>query len=146
VLKLAHRARLPAALLLLCRCVVPLVLVSCGRTKSGADVPSRPDPLWGQLLESHTTGVISRGSDIRVIFATNVVAAEQVGKPASANLKLAPEVEGTATFVSTRELVFTPRTQLAPGISYKISVSPKGLLEVPEKLGNLLVNYSPGSV
>jgi uncharacterized protein YfaS (alpha-2-macroglobulin family) len=125
---------MPAALLLLCLCVVPVVLMSCGRTKSGADAPNRPDPLWGQLLESHTTGVISRGADIRVIFATNVVPAEQVGKSASANLKLAPEVEGTVTFVSTRELVFTPRKGLAPGTSYKISVNPKGLLEVPEKL------------
>lgn len=132
--KLAHRGRTPVALLLLCWVLVPLVLVSCGRTKSGTDAPNRPDPLWGTLLESHTTGVISRGADIRVIFATNVVPAEQVGKSASANLKLAPQVEGTATFVSTRELVFTPRKELVPGTSYKISVSPKGLLEVPAKL------------
>ena len=134
--KLAHRVRNPAvALLLLSLFIVPfLVLVSCGRTKSGAAAPDRPDPLWGELLESHTTGVISRGADIRVIFATNVVGSNQVGKPASSSLQLTPAAAGTATFVSTRELVFTPRGELVPGTLYKISVSPKGLLEVPTKL------------
>jgi alpha-2-macroglobulin len=134
VLNLAHRARTPAALLLLSVIIVPWLLMSCGRTKSGADQPSRPDPLWGQFLESHTTGVISRGADIRVIFATNVVPSEQVGKSATANFQVAPAVEGTATFVSTRELVFTPRRELAPGTTYKVSVNPNGLLEVPAKI------------
>ena len=136
MLKLADRARNPGvALLLLCLFVLPaLVLVSCGRTKTGADAPNRPDPLWGKLLESHTTGVISRGSDVRVIFAADVVPSERVGKPAAETLQFAPAAEGSATFVSTRELVFTPRKELVAGTLYKITVNPKGLLEVPEKL------------
>ena len=134
MLHVAARVRAAATFVLLCVLGLPTAaLVSCSGTQSNSIEQARPDPLWGELLESHTTGVISRTAEIRVIFATNVVAADQVGKPAT-TLQLEPAAQGSAVFVSPRELVFTPRGELKAGTLYKASINPNGLLEVPKEL------------
>ncbi len=131
----AFRARIhPVAFLQLCVLVILVSLSACGGTKTERTEIARPDPLWGEFLESHTTGVISRRSNVRVLFATDVASAERIGREAREALTIEPSVEGSVSFASARELVFTPRRELAPGTTYRVSVKPAGLIGVPATL------------
>jgi len=111
-----------------------LALAACGGTATERSAASRPDPMWGQFLESHTTGLVSRRSTIRVIFTTDVASPERVGKDAGAVFAIEPSAAGQVTFVSPRELVFTPRGELKPGTTYRVAIKPNGLLGVPATL------------
>lgn len=134
MLNIVRAATRRAALLELCGIVILFGLAACGGTKTErAEVP-RPDPLWGEFLESHTSGVISRQSTIRVLFATDVASPERIGKDAAGIFTIEPSVEGSAAFTSARELVFTPRRELASATTYRISIKPVGLIGVPTTL------------
>lgn len=124
----------PVALLRLCGIVFLLALAACGGTKTDRTEIARPDPLWGEFLESHTTGVISRRSTIRVVFATDVASPERIGIDASDTFAIEPSAEGTVAFANAREIVFTPRGELAPATTYRISIKPIGLIGVPTTL------------
>lgn len=134
MLNIVRAATRRAGLLQLCGLIVLFGLTACGGTKTDRSEIARPDPLWGQFLESHTTGVISRRSNIRVVFATDVASADRVGQDASASFTIEPRVDGAVAFASPRELVFTPRRELAPGTTYRISIKPTGLIGVPTTL------------
>src|SRR5690606_24624081 len=110
------------------------LLAACGGTKTDRSEIARPDPLWAQFLDSHTTGVISRRASIRILFTTDVAAPERIGKDAGLAFAIQPSASGTVSFASTRELVFTPRGELAPGTTYRIAVKPVGLIGVPADL------------
>ena len=76
---------------------------------------SRPDPSWVTAISLHSNGAISRHSPIRVLFTSDVIAAERVGADASANIRIQPEVKARAVFASRREIVLRPETEFAPG-------------------------------
>jgi hypothetical protein len=117
-----------------------LGFTACQRTgkvvKAGEKTPvAQPaDPAWANLITAHTTGAISRKSSIRVVFAADVVAADKVGSDASGHLSLEPKVQGSATFVSTREIVLLPKQEFAPATAYLARVIGQGLAGVPERL------------
>lgn len=106
-------------------------VASCGGTKPDRSAGSPPDPLWAQFIDSHTSGLISRTSRVRIVFATEVAAA---GRDASDVLQITPAVKGAAGFVNARELVFTPARSFDAGAKYRIALKPDGLTGVPAKL------------
>ena len=134
MLNIVRVATRRAGLLQLCGLIALFGLTACGGTKTDRSEIARPDPLWGQFLESHTTGVISRRSNIRVVFATDVASADRIGEDAAATFTIEPHVDGAVAFTSARELVFTPRRELAPGTAYRVSIKPTGLIGVPTTL------------
>ncbi len=88
---------------------------------------SRPDPSWVTAISLHSNGAISRHSPIRVLFTSDVIAAERVGADASGNIRIQPEVKARAVFASRREIVLRPDSTFAPGTAYRIQVLAQGL-------------------
>jgi uncharacterized protein YfaS (alpha-2-macroglobulin family) len=117
--------------LLSCAAIAVLVLVAgCGKSTDVIEKPALTpaDPLWSQLINTHSDGAISRYHTLRVGFAHEIVPAAKVGTDASAHLQIQPAVDARILFSSTREIAVTPaRGQLAPGTTYKLRVVGRGL-------------------
>jgi len=126
--KLARAATAMAAL---------LVVAGCGTSASPttSSTPAPADPLWSQLVSARSTGAISRHSSIRVVFASDIVEAGRVGADASANLEVQPAIQGRITFANRREIQLVPASELAPGTTYRVRVSPKGLTGIDARIG-----------
>ena len=107
------------------------LIASCtdGTVKTRART-SRPDPSWVTAISLHSNGAISRHSPIRVLFTSDVIAAERVGADASANIRIQPAVKSRAVFASRREIVLRPETEFAPGTAYRLQVLAQGLTGV----------------
>ncbi|MGD2151809.1 MAG: hypothetical protein PVG79_00985, partial [Gemmatimonadales bacterium] len=56
------------------------------------------DPLWSSYISYHTTGEISRRGKFRVVFASDVVEEERVGRTAEAVVSVEPAIDASATF------------------------------------------------
>jgi len=113
--------------------IIPLA--ACDATKPVA-APALPqqDAAWSRIISAHSSGMISRKSAIRVVFANDVASAEQVGQSAEAHLKTDPAVIGKVSFINRREIVLTPDTDLMQGQSYRVMLNTIGLLNAVEKL------------
>lgn len=81
---------------------------------------------WSRVIVGHTSGVVSRRAEVRVLFASDVGG----DKPAASLLTIAPDVAGRLAFRGPRELVFTPARQLDPGKEYRVTLKPEGLAGV----------------
>src|SRR5262245_24988635 len=113
------------------------LLTACTPTTPVSEKPTvaEADPLWSQLVSAHSMGAISRRSPLRVAFANDVIPADKVGTDASAYLSVEPEIKGRIKFASMREIVATPASgELAPGTTYKVRVTGKGLKGIDAKL------------
>jgi uncharacterized protein YfaS (alpha-2-macroglobulin family) len=115
-----------------------LVISGCGQGSTGA--PPAPPKIapqgaaWSKIISSHTAGIVSRKSAIRVVFSSDVVEPARVGQSAAANLMADPPVAGSVTFASARELALTPQDELESGRFYRFSVMAKGLTGMGEML------------
>lgn len=87
---------------------------------------------WSTVISAHTTGVISRKSDVHVLFSTDVASAGAVA-PATV-FSIDPAVAGTLRFANKRDLVLNPAKELTPGQTYTVRVSANGLQGVPKDL------------
>lgn len=106
---------------------------------SACDTGKKPkietqDPTWSSIISARTSGLVSRKSKLRVVFVNDVVGKEMVGQDASGYLKLSPSIKGNASFVSERELVFTPQEDMDQGRYYRAVLKAKGLSGIPERL------------
>ncbi len=101
----------------------------------GACERSQVDPRWGSLISARTHGVISQGDMVRIVFTRDVAGEHRIGRPLRGVLDLKPMVEGAVTFVSARELVFSPAANLPSGREFVATLSGEALLGVPENLG-----------
>jgi len=118
--------------------VAAAVIAACGcegPRNRNADVP---DPAWSTLIAAHTNGPVSRKSAIRIVFARDVVAASEVGKPMTKFLESEPAILGRMIFESTRELALQPSGDLQAGQNYRIKLHARGLQGVPEKLDDYI--------
>ena len=92
-------------------------LAGCSREEQGAPPDAAQQQAWATVIAGHTTGVVSRGSGIRVLFSTDVSAVD-----AAQVLAIKPAIAGSARFAGARELVFDPAGELSPGqISVEIA-------------------------
>ncbi|HEX7236702.1 MAG TPA: MG2 domain-containing protein [Gammaproteobacteria bacterium] len=79
---------------------------------------------WERVLSSHTSGIVSRKAEIRVLFATDVATA---GGAAAGVLSVQPPVIGDSVFRTPRELVLTSAYDLQPGREYRVTIDPARL-------------------
>ena len=127
----------------LTRCILPrLMIVTAGCHFLGCGGPEYPpvDPRWESLISARTFGTISKRAEIRVVFSRDVVGDHRVGRPTS-GIGLEPDVEGSATFVGPRELVFAPAEDLLSGQQYHVTLAAEGLIGVPEGVGDYWFNF-----
>lgn len=106
-----------------------LALAACQSKKPVLDEASAD--AWARLIVGHTSGLVPRRAEIRVLFANDVSATGALG---SGTLSLDPSVPGELSLRGTRELVLVPRGELEPGRRYRVSFTGKGLEGVPQDL------------
>ncbi|MGC3980761.1 MAG: MG2 domain-containing protein [Steroidobacteraceae bacterium] len=106
-----------------------MVLAGCNRTER---LNAQAKDAWSAVISAHTSGVVSRKSEVRVLFASDVV--PETGADAKAVLSIDPAVPGELQFKGARELVLTPTKDLESGRQYTVTVSPKGLKGVPQDI------------
>ncbi len=102
----------------------------------GACERQQNDPRWGSVVGARTGGIVSQRDNIRIVFTRDVAGDHRIDHPVSGVLTLKPDIEGSATFVSARELVFVPETHFPSGRKY-VAILAGGMLSgVPDNLGN----------
>ena len=132
----SHPAHRPRLLLCLGTTLAALTLAGC-------DESAPPeDPRWGSLISERTYGVISKRDRITIVFTQDVAGEYLIGRPTTGVLVLEPAVEGAATFVSNRELVFAPAADLPSGQEYRVTLVREGLLGLPDDLGDYQFDFS----
>ena len=99
------------------------------------------DPRWGSLISERTHGTISKRDRITIVFTRDVAGEYLIGRPTTGVLVLEPEVDGAATFVSSRRLVFAPAADLPSGQTYGVTLVREGLLGLPEDIGDYRFDF-----
>ena len=117
-------------------------LAGCGRLGSPDPAGSALDPRWGSLISARTHGTVSKREKIRIEFTRDVAGEYLVGRPTSGTLVFEPAVEGAATFVSARELVFAPTADLPAGQEFRVRLSREGLLGLPDDLADYWFTFN----
>ena len=102
------------------------LLAACQQKVPALD-PASADA-WSKVIVAHTSGVVSRKSEIRVLFSGDVTAAKPL---TAATLALEPAVAGEISLRGPRELVLVPKTALKPGQEYRVRLSADALGGVP---------------
>ena len=107
---------------------------ACGPAQLDAIDPTTHDPLWADVIDSHTSGIVSKKTTIRVRFADDVVAEDRVGDDASVAISIEPAIRGSLTFASRRDILLVPDEDLASGRRYRVSLRRSQLIGIPETL------------
>ena len=114
------------------------VLAACGSKPEPAAQSATADTAWTTVIAGHTTGIISRKSDVHILFANDVIDAISGTGASNANasaiFSISPAVSGKAGFAGSRDLVFSPAKEFAPGQTYSVRLLPQGLKGVPQHL------------
>jgi len=113
-----------SGLLLLC-------LLALGACQKKPALDARSADAWASVIAGHTSGIVSRRTEIRVLFASDV--GSDVALRATP-LVLSPAVAGKLEFRGPRELVLVPTGTLPPGREYQATLSARGLAGVPQNL------------
>ena len=114
--------------------ILLLLVTACG-LPAIPDTAGRPlDPRWNSFVSARTHGTISKRDRITIRFTRDVAEERLVGQPTRGVFYLDPEVEGEATFVSARELVFTPAADLPSGQEFRVVLRSEGLAGLPGDL------------
>lgn len=124
---------------LLASALTTLTVFALGACRDPGDPPV--DARWTSLISARTHGAISKRDRITIEFTRDVAGEYLVGRPASGLLVLEPEVEGAATFVSPRKLVFAPTADLPPGREFHATLPRAGLLNLPDDLGDYRFSF-----
>lgn len=103
--------------------------------------PATQDPLWADVIVSHTSGSVSKKAHVRVRFAEDAVSEERVGKDASSVLSIEPAVAGSLTFADPRGLVLVPSEDLSSGQRYRVTLSRRGLQNIPGALESFVFDF-----
>ena len=87
---------------------------------------------WKDLSGSHTRGLVSKNSPIEIKFNRAVIDKKLVGKDAAKVMFISPAIDGKPVFESASKIIWKPTNPLKPGISYKVSIKPISLTDVPK--------------
>jgi len=93
--------------------ILVLFLIFRHRQKPGID------PAFSKYIESYTTGIISKGSAIRIRLAGDVQTTHEQNGALSDNIfDFSPSIKGKAYWVDARTIEFRPENKLDPDKSY----------------------------
>lgn len=114
--------------------IASFLFASCNKgTTTVPDIPAQ-DAAWSHIISAHSSGMISKKSPIRVVFASDAVKVDRVGQSAEKNMTIEPAVKGSIRFANPREIVLTPEADLPQGISYRVTINSEGLQNKVEGL------------
>ena len=111
--------------------------------QQNSDQKTDQDPFnWDKVSGWHTQGIVSKSSPIQINFNRDVIDDSLVGKDASKVMFISPAIKGNPIFESKSQIVWQPQEPLAPGITYKVSVKPLGLKDVPQKVAPFQFSFN----
>lgn len=140
-----------------CRKFLPLflafLLVSCDSEKEkrtvkqpdlipvvpGVEIPA--DPIWAEYIARHTSGTISRESDITIDFVRDIIPEARIGTDASAVVDFSPTVEARVTFDGRRRIKISPIDPLESGNLYDVVINNSELENIPASLENYSFSF-----
>lgn len=93
------------------------------------ETPAAVEQEWYRYISAFTSGIVSRRSDVRVLFVNNI---GQTGPAAPGLLEFSPGIDGAAEWKSPRELVFAPKAELKPGQEYAATLHVGKILKLPK--------------
>lgn len=103
--------------------IIATILSACGGSGGRTDDFSSPKNLYADYISSHTGGVVSRTSPIRVRLV-KPVADSLAGTAVDASIfKFSPSIKGNASWEDNRTIAFTPAEYLPSGTRYEASFS-----------------------
>jgi hypothetical protein len=78
------------------------------------------NPAFSEYITSYTAGVISSGSTIRIILASDAVDSTFIGRESSVNLfSFSPFLNGKTVWLDRRTIEFVPDTRMNSGQIYE---------------------------
>jgi uncharacterized protein YfaS (alpha-2-macroglobulin family) len=118
---------------LLLAVLLPLLLLACTKDeKATVDDFSSARGMFVDLVTSHTAGLISTRSDIRLRLARDVEQASSGAEIDHKIFRFEPGIAGTAFWEDSRTAVFRPDKPLEQSTTYKARFHLAELLEVPD--------------
>jgi alpha-2-macroglobulin len=108
---------------------VMCVLVGLAACQQKVVLDTASADAWAKVIVGHTSGVVSRKAEVRVLFSGDVTAVKAL---TSATLQLQPAVQGQVVLRGARELVLTPAADLKPGQEYQVTLSADALGGLPK--------------
>ncbi|HVW94974.1 MAG TPA: MG2 domain-containing protein [Mucilaginibacter sp.] len=103
---------------------------------------STVDPGFSKYIESYTTGVISKGSTIKIRLAGEVQVAHEQNAPVSDDVfSFSPSVKGKAYWTDARTIEFRPEGKLDPDKKYTADFKLKNIVNVPGKFGDFKFSF-----
>jgi len=102
------------------------------------------DAKYHEYISAYTSGVVSRKSDVRVRFTSQVVEEELCGKDKPVHdklLSISPSIEGTLYWYDPFTLVFEP-TSLDQGTEYECIVELANVMEVEDGYETFVFKFS----
>jgi uncharacterized protein YfaS (alpha-2-macroglobulin family) len=98
--------------------------------------PSYINPAFGEYISSYTAGVVSSGTTVRIVLATDVVDSSLIGQENPAKLfSFSPSIDGKTVWLDRRTVEFRPDKRLISGQIYEVSFGLSKLM--PEVAGEL---------
>jgi len=109
--------------------LVALCVLGLAGCKSKKPAAAEAEKDWYRYISAFTSGTMSRKSAVRVLFVDN---AGTPGQAAAGLFEFTPSIDGRAEWKSPRELVFTPKSELAPGEEYRAVLHVGKILDLPK--------------
>lgn len=75
-----------------------------------------------KIIGAHTSGIISRKENIKIMFVNTITSKEDVGKNAEEYIDISPSTKGTITFKNSNTILIVPSADLKGGETYKLRV------------------------
>lgn len=110
---------------------------------STTEAPVFVDPAFAEYVSSYTTGVISSGSALRIVFPRDMVDSTMLGKESAEKLfDFSPALSGKTVWLDARSLEFKPDRRMASGQRYRAHFFLSRLVaDVPEPLRTLTFGF-----
>ncbi len=122
------------------------LMLFCGKTEEKKSVTPSNSQNLSNYIYAFTSGEISKGDSLQVVFSKSVAKTEDLLTPLSISpLTMEPEVKGTATWLNATTLEFKPDRLLRSGTSFTCKIHLKPYFQdIPEDLEEFVFNvYTP---
>ncbi|MEO6684006.1 MAG: MG2 domain-containing protein, partial [Ginsengibacter sp.] len=100
------------------------------------------DPAFSKYIESHTSGVVSKTSAIKIKLSENVATSHSLGDVTKEKLiELSPSVKGKTVWLDARTIEFQPEGNLIPDQLYKITFNLGKVTKTPTEYSEFVFNF-----
>ena len=121
--------------------LLTVLLNACSTQEKPGKV--RVNPEYAQFVQAYTSGIISRGSEIRIHLIQDYEGDISPGDYHSENLfKLVPEVKGKTKWINKHTVAFVPDEFMPSGTDYEVRFKLGSVMDVPIEYANFSFNLA----